>query len=48
MSPELNQIKTENYERGKSDVFKKVVRAKLASTWEGMGSGEKTYKQIIP
>ena len=41
MSPELNQSKTESYERSKSDVLIKVVRAKLPGPWEGGGVGGK-------
>ena len=33
--------KTEKYKRDKSDVLKKVLRAKLTSTWEGGGIGGK-------
>ena len=42
--------KTEKYKRDKNDVLKKVVRAKLTSTWEGGGVGGKniqTYYFLI-
>ena len=47
MSWDLDKKRTEKYKWDKSDVLKKVVRAKLTSTWEGGGiGGKKTYKQI--
>ena len=40
----LNQReKQKNRKRDKSDVLKKVVRAKLTSTWEGGGVGGKKH-----
>ena len=48
MSWDLDKKRTEKYKWDKSDVLKKVVRAKLTSTWEGGGiGGKKTYKKLF-
>ena len=39
--------KTTKYKRHKNDVLKKVVRAKLTSTWEGRGVGGKKHTNIL-
>ena len=45
----LSKLKKENekYKREKNDVLKKVVRAKLTSTWEGGEVGGKKHKNKL-